>query len=234
MKIAASILLLSLATVAFNPTLAQQQTLDLDTFTGVKLGLPANLYIKQGSPQKVVIEASNEVMEHINAEINDNILYLVKHDNDSRWWSKWRGEKVRIYITAPNIGHIAASGSGNIESENMLRTESLYVRVSGSGNIKVEVEADDLEGKVSGSGNMDLKGIARNTIFSVSGSGNLDAENLAADNCQVKISGSGNCRVQVKDNLVSKISGSGKVYYSGDPEKIINNSSGSGSLNKAG
>ena len=152
-------------------------------------------------------------MKRINAEINDNILYLVKHDNASRWWSKWRGEKVRIYITAPNIEHIA---------------------VSGSGNIKVDVETDDLEGKVSGSGNMDLKGIARNTIFSVSGSGNLDAENLAADNCQVKISGSGNCRVQVKDNLVSKISGSGKVYYSGDPEKIINNSSGSGSLNKAG
>ena len=230
------ILLLSLSTLVLKPALAQQKTLDLGNFTGVKLGLPVDLYITQGSPQKVIVEASGDAANHIRTKIHDGMLYIVKKDTDLGWWEKWKnkGEKVKIYITVPDIGHLAVSSGGNIMSENTLRVARLIVGVNGSGSVKVVVEAGDLQGKVSGSGTVALKGSARNTIFRVSGSGKLDAERLAAHNCQVEISGSGNCRIQVNNDLMSRISGNGTVHYRGNPKRIINNASGSGALKKIG
>lgn len=234
LNILSCILLVSLVTLTFNPALAQQKTLELGAFTGVKLGLPVDLYIRQGSPQKVMVEAPGEVTGRIKTKIHDGMLYIVKQDNDSGWWEKQKGkgEAVKIYITAANIELLAASDGGSIRSENTLRAGRLNIGVSGSGTIKVVVEAGDLEGKVSGSGHVGLRGSARNTKFRISGSGKLDAERLAANNCQVEISGSGNCRIQVNNDLLSRISGNGKVYYRGNPKRIINNASGSGALKK--
>ena len=111
----------------------------------------------------------------------------------------------------------------------------MNVAVSGSGSVKVVVDASDLvDGKVSGSGTLGLRGKAENVKFRVSGSGNLNAEKLAAKNCQIESSGSGNCRIQVTNNLMSRISGSGQVYYRGNPKRIVNNASGSGGLKKIG
>ncbi|MDN5211889.1 head GIN domain-containing protein [Fulvivirgaceae bacterium BMA12] len=228
-----SILLATLGTLVFSPIQAQK-TINVAPFTGVKLGLPVDLYIRQGTPQKVVVEASGEVTSRIHTKILHGNLYIIKGENDSGWWEKQqsKSEKIKIYITAPNIKNLAVSGSGSILSENTLRGDNLKIDVSGSGSVKVAVAVGHVEGKVSGSSTMGLKGSAQNTKFRVSGSANLNAERLAADNCQVELSGSGNCRIQVSNNLMSRISGSGKVYYKGNPKKIINNASGTGSLKK--
>ena len=233
-NILSRILSLSLIMLIINPSHAQQKTLELGAFKGVKLGLPVELYIKQGSPQNVIIEGPGEAAEHIKTKIHNDMLYIVKQDTDPGWWEKQKAkaEKVKIYITAPNITHLAASDGGSIQSKNTLRAKRLKVDAIGTGTVKVVVEAGDVEGKVSGSGYVGLKGSARNTKFRVSGSSNLDAERLAASNCQVEISGSGNCRIQVSNDLLSRISGNGKVFYRGNPKRIINNASGSGALKK--
>ncbi len=228
------ILLISLVTLTFNSVVAQEKTLELGTFTGVKLGLPVDVHIRQGSPQKVVVKATDQVVGRIKTKIHDGMLYIVKQDNDSGWWEKQKGkgEAVKIYITAPNIKLLATSDGGSIQSENTLRAGRLNVSVSGAGTIKVVVEAGNLESKVTGSGHVVLRGNAQVTTLRISGSGNLNAERLVAKNCQVEISGSGNCRIQVNNDLLSRISGNGKLYYRGNPKRIVNNASGSGILKK--
>jgi hypothetical protein len=53
---------------------------------------------------------------------------------------------------------------------------------------------------------------------------------MEADHYSVKISGSGKCKINVGDSLEANISGSGSVYYKGDPDKIRSNVSGSGKV----
>lgn len=225
------ILLLSILIVNF--AVAQKQTRNVGHFEGVKLGMSAHLYVKQGTASAVIIEASDEALEHIKTEVSGGIL-VIKQDNDWNWWKSWKYKNIKIYVTNPTFNHISVSGSGNIQGENTLTSKTMYVGISGSGELDLDIKTVDLESKISGSGNMNLKGSARNTQFFISGSGNLDAENLSSENCEVRISGSGNCRVQVDKNLDSRVSGSGNIYYRGNPEKLSNKSSGSGSIKKIG
>ncbi len=213
--------------------MAQKVTRDVEPFTGVSLGLPAQLYVKQGNSPSVVIEASDEVQERIETRVKSGVL-TIKQDDDWKWWKNWSGKKVKIYITNPTFDHVSVSGSGDIMGQNMLQSKNMYIGVSGSGKINLDIKTVDLDSKISGSGNMKLEGSARNTNFQISGSGNLDAEELASETCSVRISGSGNCRVNVDDSLESRVSGSGNIYYRGNPEKLSNQSSGSGSIKKIG
>ena len=64
----------------------------------------------------------------------------------------------------------------------------------------------------------------------ISGSGDIDTENLQAEKVNIIISGSGDCRVHVIDQLVAKTSGSGDIYYKGTPKMLDSRASGSGSI----
>ncbi len=225
--------ILVLSILTNNSAVAQNQTRNVGRFEGVNLGMAANLFVTQGNTSSVVIEASEDALEHIETEVKGGIL-VIKTDNDWNWWKSWKAKNVKIYITNPTFEHLSVSGSGKIQGENSLQSKTMYIGVSGSGEVDLDIKTVDLESKISGSGNMDLRGSARNTQLSISGSGNLDAENLASENCEVRISGSGNCRIQVDNSLDSRVSGSGNIYYRGNPAKLSNKTSGSGSIKKIG
>ena len=225
------VLLLSLITAHF--AIAQEQTRNVGQFNGVKLSMSGNLYLTQGSSSSVIIEASEDVLEHIDTEVKGGVL-VIEQDNDWKWWKNLNTKNIKIYVTNPTFDHVSVSGSGNVKGENTLQSKNMYVGVSGSGKMDLDIKTVDLDSKISGSGNVDLRGSARNTQLAISGSGNFDAEDLASENCEVRISGSGNARVQVDGSLDSVVSGSGNVYYRGNPEKLSNKSSGSGSIKKIG
>ena len=212
---------------------AQKTSRDVGEFRGVNLGLSADLYLTQGNSSSVVIEASDEALEHIETRVRDGVL-IIKQNDDWKWWRNWNSKNIKIYITNPTFEHVSVSGSGDIRGENTLQSKEMYLAVSGSGKVNLDIKVVDLDSKISGSGNMNLEGTARNTVMQISGSGNMNAEDLASENCQIRISGSGNCRVQVDNSLDSRVSGSGNVYYKGNPEKLSNHSSGSGGIKKIG
>ncbi len=72
----------------------------------------------------------------------------------------------------------------------------------------------------TGSGNVsvtDLIAVDRMKV-SLIGSGGFFGFPLEANNCDVDISGSGNCEITVNDDLDVVIDGSGSVYYKGFPQ----------------
>jgi hypothetical protein len=79
---------------------------------------------------------------------------------------------------------------------------------------------------------MALSGKGTDLEINISGSGSVDAESLEAENCVAKISGSGKCEVNASKSIDARISGSGSVYYKGDPVKVNSHSSGSGKVKK--
>lgn len=115
------------------------------------------------------------------------------------------------HITAPRIGAVHVSGSGDITIHGV-HGDSLAVSISGSGNIRGDGAVQELTAKVTGSGDLEL-------------------EQLAAERASVTISGSGDARLAVGKALDVTISGSGDVSYRGDPE-VKKQITGSGSVTK--
>jgi hypothetical protein len=223
LKSVLSISLILLTTLAFSQSKEER---DLPGFSGISLGISAHLYLSQGSPQKVVIKASEEDLAKIKMEVKDGHLKVKTHRDNSRI------KDVEIWVTIPDIESLKMSGSGKIISETPLNSNELDMRVSGSGTIKIkELEGKELEAAISGSGSIYLGGTAEELDISISGSGRLKAGGLQVDECDVRISGSGGCMVDATGKLDASISGSGSVTYLSNPQ-VDARTSGSGKVRK--
>ena len=222
LKILFSTILVSATLIAFGQ---DKETRDVSTFTGVSLGISGDLYLTQGSPQKVVIQAENN-LDEIETEVRDGVL-RIKTDN---WNSRIKG--VKIWITMPEVEALNVSGSGDIIAETAINADELELKVSGSGSINIsELKGDEIGAAISGSGDLKLAGSADEMELRISGSGSVFAEGLKVNECGIKISGSGSCKIDVTGELDASISGSGRVTYYGNPQ-IDARISGSGKVRK--
>lgn len=134
-------------------------------------------------------------------------------------------------IEASGEGDADVSGSGDMEIKGRFR--SYESDVSGSGKIELEaIVTDRADFRVSGSGKIIAAGKAESAKANISGSGKVLAANLEVNKCEIRISGSGDVEINVKNDLDANISGSGSVSYKGNPSRVNNHSSGSGSVRK--
>lgn len=210
---------------------AQKRTVDVGSFTELSLGIPANLYVKQGSNEKVEIECDDDTFDEIEFDRSGDRL-AIRKEGKYNWRSGWRNSEVTIYVTMKEIEGLSVSGSGNLEGQGTFDVEDLDLAVSGSGDLEVAIEGDELEMRISGSGSIRLAGTADEAEAKISGSGKVKAEDLTVNIFDASISGSGSCYITVEDELEARISGSGSIYYGGNPNRVNSNSSGSGKVRK--
>ena len=227
MKSLITLLLLISVTISFG----QRRTIDVDSFDELSLGISATLYLKQGSSESVEIECDDDVFDDIEFEQRGDEL-VIKKEGRWNWRDGWRRSDVTIYVTMKDIEELSVSGSGSIESKGTLTTEDLRLAISGSGDMELDIESNDLDLRISGSGSLNLNGDAREAEAKISGSGRVKAKDLTVNIFEASISGSGSCYITVNDEVNANISGSGSVYYAGDPDKVRSNSSGSGKIRK--
>lgn len=200
------------------------KTLDISAFSGLSLSISADVYLKQGSSQSVKIEAQQNIIDNLKKEVKNGV-WKIGFDKNVR-----NHEKVKIWVTVPSISELGVSGSGSIFGEGKFSNlGNLAVSISGSGNIKFEADSKNVEASISGSGNINLAGSTGASNIRISGSGNINAFDLAAQSCDVKISGSGDSSVNASESLDVAIAGSGDVFYKGRPS-VHSKISGSGSV----
>jgi len=208
----------------------EKQTRNVGDFTSISFGISGDLYLTQGNSTKVVIEGDEEDLEKIQTEVSGDRLRIYTKNNSWNW--SWSNSKIKVYITVKNFDGLNVSGSGDAVSDGVIRGGDVKLSVSGSGSMDMKLEATTLDMGISGSGSISLRGKAVSSDLSISGSGKLDAADFIVETVEVHISGSGSARVHATKEIDSRISGSGSVRYAGDPDKVYNKSSGSGSVRK--
>jgi hypothetical protein len=187
-----------------------EKTLDMPEFTGIKLEVEAKVFITQGDTFEVLAKGEENVIDELELDVQ-NDTWNIEFDDCTRDYD------LEIFITMPQIEYLAVSGSGEIRGENFFDTQDIVLRISGSGNICLGLNSEEVDGVISGSGDLELEGDAENLKFKVSGSGDLSAFDLITQNANIEITGSGSASVHVLEVLDVRITGSGDVFYKGHP-----------------
>jgi hypothetical protein len=206
------------------------QTRNHSGFSGISILAPATLYISQGDYS---VKLEGEDLDEIETKTKGNHL-VIKREGSDKWfnWNWGDDERVKIYISLPKLEKLHISGSGTVIGQSQFNTNDLEVHISGSGSVKLAVNADNIDARISGSGSLDLNGSANVLDAHISGSGKIKAQEVRSRYADVHISGSGNCYVDAQEAIKASISGSGSVYYKGSPGSVDVKSSGSGRVKK--
>ena len=222
----AGIIILTISVFAQN-----KEKREVDDFNQIHLRTSANVYLTQGAGNSVELVGDDETLEDIETRVRNGRLVIEWAGTDS-WFSWGNRDRIDIYITIKEIEDLSVSGSGNLVSENDLSANNLSLSVNGSGKIEISVDAEDMDISISGSGRIEVNGNSGVNELDISGSGRFLGEDMKAASYDVEISGSGTAKINVSEAIYTQISGSGSVYYKGNPQKVRSDVSGSGRVRK--
>lgn len=200
----------------------------LSDFSSISLAMDATVNITQDSFYKVEVLAQHNIADEILTTQSGQHL-TIRHRNNVII----KSSPITINITMPSLKALNVSGSGAIQLINSLGCGDLDLTVSGSGDIDIPVlDAQSVSTSISGSGKINVaSGQATALNSKISGSGDLSMLNVMCDQVNTVTSGSGTTKVYAVNSLFAKISGSGDVYYRGNPSVEVE-ISGSGKLIK--
>ena len=184
----------------------------------------------EGKEGSLTIEAESNLMEYLETEVENGRLKISVKNGVNLQPSRNRGIKVTVPVE--QIYAVDLTGSGNVTSTKRLKSSNFKVDLTGSGDIDLDLETENLEGRLTGSGDVKLKGKVREFSAKVTGSGDFLASNLTAEEVDAAVLGSGDIQVRVTNSLRARVSGSGDIYYYGNPEKEDFKTTGSGSISK--
>ncbi len=174
---------------------------------------------------RVDVFAESNILPLILSNVVINTLFL-EVEKDACYNS---GQPVEITLTAPDLKSVTMTGSEMFTANN-LNVDNLGFETHGSATVSCLLDVKMLAVSVIGSGDYNLAGSTGKGNISIPGSGTVYASALQQDSCEVAVSGSGDAYLFVRKYLHVVISGSGNVYYKGNPEEVVSEITGSGKL----
>jgi hypothetical protein len=199
---------------------------NVGSFDGVQASGSMDIEVTNGENASVEIEADDNILPYIVTDVGGGMLdiYFKPHFSFTNVHTK-------IFVTAPNLSRLFVRGSGNINGRNTIHNDrSISTSISGSGDIHADVDAPEVSAEIAGSGNLSLQGRCKNFRGSISGSGDLKCSDLLSENTEVSIFGSGNAHVYSSVRLKASTTGSGDIFYRGNPSSPEISRTGSGSV----
>lgn len=216
------------------------QDFDLRNFTSIENQTVIDVEVVQGDEQIVTVEGDQNIIDQLELIVHGNELSIDLRDGC------YKNFNLKIYITIPELESVAVRSTGNIyigDFENLntlsLSTSStgdiigtgvldvldlVELKSTSTGNTKLELYTTNLTVDMNGTGNMTLVGSCSNQTIEMSGTGNYKAFDLDSETCFVKVSGTGDAKVNVSDELTVRITSIGNVYYMGSPSLSLNDS----------
>lgn len=206
------------------------ETRNVSSYDQVALEGSMNVELVAGTEGKLTVEAESNLMEHILTEVSGNRLKISIEKGVNL--SPSRNKSIKITVPFESLDGVSLTGSGDIVTKNGIRAERFDVNLTGSGDIRLDLDSRDVKGSITGSGDIELRGKTINFRCVVTGSGDFHASGLQAEKVEARISGSGDIDVFASKELKTRVTGSGDISYSGNPEKEDFKTSGSGKVSK--
>jgi Putative auto-transporter adhesin, head GIN domain len=204
------------------------------SFNAIKIQVPlkATIEVKEGSTPSVQFDSYENVLKHVLAKIENNVL-IIYTDLDETWTFD-KDDHIKAVITMPAIVGLTMEGAPDAEVHGNVAGSEFKVNISGASSIKVDnVTTDNFSVEVSGAADVEVKGgTVKHAKFEINGAGDVSAFGLQADEMTATISGAGSSEVTANQKLTASISGAGTIKYKGHPA-ITKDISGAGSITDA-
>ncbi|MCO4291254.1 DUF2807 domain-containing protein [Solitalea sp. MAHUQ-68] len=198
-------------------------------FHGIKVSTGINVFITQGTAEKVKVTASDNIIRYLKTEVNGGILEIYLDKSEKSGWS-WGMETRNVYITVKDIDAIVASSGSDISSTSRLKLDKLFAQSSSGSDIKLDLDVRELICETSSGSDAEFSGITKSFNVDASSGSDVKAFNLTAEVCVAKASSGSDIDITVTKQLTADASSGGDISYKGKPQKIVKNESSGGDV----
>jgi hypothetical protein len=185
----------------------QTQTRNVQGFDSVEFSGAGTLSIQQTGTDSLKIQADDNILPALTSDLAGTTLRLGVRPGTNIG----RATNIRYVVTVKHLGGIILSGAGDVKATDV-NGPHLSIANSGAGRITVSGRADD-------------------QVVELSGTGEYDGANLASQDADVSVSGTGTAVVNASRTLNAHVTGVGSVEYLSNPQ-VTKDITGIGTVHK--
>lgn len=197
-----------------------------DDFTAIAASNGLEVIIEQGNERAVIVEADDNLQEHIKIEVNGKELKISSDVNIGSAGAK------KVIVKLPEVESIESSSGSSIISKNTLKSNSLHLACSSGGGMEVTVAAQNLKCESSSGSSITVTGKTEKLETKASSGSSVNAGELQAENVISDASSGGHIYVNPTQSLSAEASSGGNIYYITTPDKLEKKVSSSGSVSQ--
>lgn len=206
------------------------ETRNVSDYDQVALTGAMDVELIPGKEGNIKIAAEQNLLEYIETEVKGTRLRISVREGYNLDPS--RNHPIVITVPFETLDEVSLTGSGDIHASRTILAEDFEIKITGSGDITLPVEAKYVRARITGSGDITLRGKANDFNCAVTGSGDIHAFEFECKTVDATVTGSGDLEVYASRELRAKTPGSGDIVYKGNPEKEFFKSMGSGDITK--
>ncbi len=200
------------------------------SYDQIKVHGSLDVSLVAGTEGNITIKGESNLIPHVITEVKGESLKI--YVENGYYLNQSRNKTLIITVPFKDIDKVTLSGSGDVYSDAPIKASSFYTSVSGSGDVRLLVDAETIKSSVSGSGDLILSGTTEQLAANVTGSGDIMAYKLNAKNVDATVTGSGDVEVIATESIKARVTGSGDIDYKGNPSTEDKKVLGSGDITK--
>jgi hypothetical protein len=184
----------------------KSESRNLSGFKKINAGGAVKLDVTVQKDFAVIVEADDNLLQHVTTEVGGDSLIIGSHDRISP------SSQIKVTVSLPELSALDVSGASTATVVGATG-DDLKLNASGASKIKVDGEAKELSAIASGASN-------------------VDAEGLKAENVEADASGASTVIVNAFGKADLNASGASTAIYVDDPKELKQNSSGASTIRK--
>jgi len=205
-------------------------TLQVDTFTGIRMLGAENVEISWGEEQLVVVTGHENIINRIRTGVRNGVWDMELEKGN------YLNYNLKYFITLPRINEITNEGASRVYVNDFTNEGDLEININGAGKITLDrmENTENMYVTIDGLGHvitMDEFPSLKYLDIYINGAGDFLGFPAITNECRIEIDGAAKCEVHVESKLEVYIDGTGTVSYRGDPS-VYQEVSGLGRVEK--
>jgi len=222
-----------------------EKVINISDFKAIDVSGGFDVILVQGSTESLTLTAQENLFEYITTRVENGTLKIYTHHNI------WSTRPMKARISFKDIKGLKVSGGGDIYGETPINVDALEVNVSGGGDIKSEINSEQLKCQITGGGDAEISGKISHFNVNISGGGDLKSKVSAGEiSCRmvgggdlhlmndaqaskgdIEINGGGDLDMKMNtERLKCSVSGGGDALISGQASEFELNINGGGDV----
>ncbi|UOQ64253.1 head GIN domain-containing protein [Hymenobacter volaticus] len=203
----------------------------VSSFTRLHLSVHGTVELRQSHEEKVVIEADDNLLEHVSVTNAGRTLFVSTEDKLRR--PAYSHLLVTVYLR--QLQHLDIASEGHVTcAAPLLAIEPLEIKIRSIGNTQLLVEADTLKLHCACEGQVSVAGTAGQVKITNLSEGDLDCGNLAAQHLTLRNLAAGNVQLRAEQTIRIQHLGAGSIHYAGSARLLDVRHYGEGEIRHVG
>ncbi|WP_299256893.1 head GIN domain-containing protein [uncultured Aquimarina sp.] len=193
-----------------------------ENFDTIKSSRGLDVVLTNKQDKKVIIEANENLHEHIEVYVEGETLYITSDKNI------YRADEKTVYVSYDKLGKISATSGARVTSQGAVVQKDLSISATSGADIELKVKAETLTTSVTSGAMMNLSGKVNNHKASATSGADIRADDLLSLVSSAKATSGAMIRIHAKDQFTGKATSGANINYYGEPGKVdeVENSGG--------